>query len=61
MLNICRVNVYYQNTSVDLHHISVNIIIYLGPRTTALKNWLKKLRTITLPMHFPVLDLDYGI
>src|SRR6218665_408641 len=60
MLNICSVNVYFQDAPAHLRHIS--FIHYLFSAEHSLKkNWLRKLRIIALPVYFMVLNFDYGI
>src|SRR6218665_1370888 len=65
-LNICSVNVFFQDASADLRHINVSLIhklIYLSFFSGSLfeKNRLKKLRTMALPIYFIALDFDYSI
>ena len=62
MLNICSVNVVlqFQDAPEDLRHISLLLFSFLiGPQFE--KNWLRKFRTIVLPVYFMVLNFDYGI
>src|SRR6218665_379266 len=61
MLNICSVNVWIQDAPADLrHNISlIYIRFFSGPQFE--KSWLRKLRTIALPVYFMVLNFDYDI
>src|SRR6218665_1107763 len=65
MLNICSVNDVSVNVSgrscgpspyiFDIYYIS----FFIRPQFE--RNWLRKLRTIALPVYFMVLNFDYGI
>src|SRR6218665_1095094 len=60
MLNICSVNVYFQDAHAHLRHIS--FIHYLFSAEHSLKkNWLRKLKIIALPVYFMVFNFDYNI
>ena len=50
-----------QDASADLRLISLMYIYLFSADHSLKKNWLKKLRTISLPVYFMILNFDYGI
>ena len=49
----------FQDAPVDLRHISLIYISFSADHS--LKIWLRKLRTIALPVYFTVSNIVYGI